>query len=326
MKNAVLPIEPLSEESHRPFWSVMIPAYNRVDYLKRTLESVLAQNIPPEQMQIEVIDNASTLSDIAALVREIAGERVSCYRQPYNVGMAENWTTCVQRAKGYWVHILHDDDIVLPGFYKAYQQVIEQTETGMVVGQAVIVDEQENWLNISPYLENGEGVVKNAQQVLSGMSLLTCPAVVVARKSYETLGGFNRNLIHAMDWEMWVRVATYGQVGWVNKPYCLYRVHSQSGTKLATLKADTIKDVLKGIKIIENYFPTTDKREEFYKSIYYYLGRACEGYSCQFALEKKYKYAIIHELFMLRLLPYKWHALGSFLLWLKMMLGSWVKG
>ena len=53
-------IAPVPEGVHRPKWSVMIPTFNCANYLRQTLESVLAQDPGPEQMQIEVVDDCST--------------------------------------------------------------------------------------------------------------------------------------------------------------------------------------------------------------------------------------------------------------------------
>jgi glycosyltransferase involved in cell wall biosynthesis len=55
----------------RPLWSVMIPAFNCVKYLRETLESVLAQDFGPEQMQKAVVDGCSTKDDSEAVVNEI---------------------------------------------------------------------------------------------------------------------------------------------------------------------------------------------------------------------------------------------------------------
>ena len=52
------------------------------------------------------------------LVRDIAGDRVTVHREPKNNGLGRIWNRCIERARGEWVHILHQDDIVLPGFYK----------------------------------------------------------------------------------------------------------------------------------------------------------------------------------------------------------------
>ena len=57
------PISPILVEN-RPLWSVMIPVYNGGTYLEETLESVLSEGYREEEMQIELIDDASTKGDI----------------------------------------------------------------------------------------------------------------------------------------------------------------------------------------------------------------------------------------------------------------------
>lgn len=92
-------IEPVTEGLHRRRWSVMIPTYNRTKYLSQTLTSVLEQDLEPDVMQIEVIDNCSTEADIEAEISNLSSHnRVSFYRQPRNVGLVANFTTCIQRS------------------------------------------------------------------------------------------------------------------------------------------------------------------------------------------------------------------------------------
>ena len=55
--------------------SVMIPTYNCATFLRTTLESVLAQDPGPEQMQIEVVDDHSTEDDPAVVVRALGAGR-----------------------------------------------------------------------------------------------------------------------------------------------------------------------------------------------------------------------------------------------------------
>ena len=102
----------------------MIPTYNCAKYLVKTLESVLEQDPGPEQMQIEVVDDVSTKDDPEAVVRELGKGRVQFHRQEKNVGPTPNFNTCLKRSRGYWVHILHGDDFVLPGFYAKLSRMI----------------------------------------------------------------------------------------------------------------------------------------------------------------------------------------------------------
>lgn len=93
-------IEPLSLNVSRPKWSVMIPSYNCIHYLRKTIESVLLQAPSAEEMQIEVIDDFSTDGDVEALVNEIGKGRVGFYKQTRNVGSLRNFETCINRSIG----------------------------------------------------------------------------------------------------------------------------------------------------------------------------------------------------------------------------------
>jgi glycosyltransferase involved in cell wall biosynthesis len=111
----------------RPFWSVMIPTYNgRADYLEETLRSVLQQDPGPDQMQIHVIDDASPNGAPTEFIRKLARKRVTVHCEPRNLELAGIWNRCIERARGKWVHILHQDDLVFPGFYQSLRSGIEK--------------------------------------------------------------------------------------------------------------------------------------------------------------------------------------------------------
>src|SRR5579864_7930471 len=115
----------LSQAEGRPFWSVMIPTYNRTKYLEKTLTSVLSQDPGAEEMQIEVVDDGSTLDDPETIVRRVGGSRVSFVRQSTHLGLVPNFNSCIERAMGHWVQILHTDDFVLPGFYERLKAALK---------------------------------------------------------------------------------------------------------------------------------------------------------------------------------------------------------
>ena len=88
-------------------------------------------------MQIEVIDNCSTSGDPEAVVRELGGGRIAFRRQPDNVGIVENFNDCIRHAAGRWVHILHGDDTVRPGFYERLRSgIAEHPEVGAALCQS----------------------------------------------------------------------------------------------------------------------------------------------------------------------------------------------
>ena len=57
-----------------------------------------------------------------------------------------------------------------------------------------------------------------------------CAAVEVRRSSYEQLGGFNPDLKHALDWEMWIRIASKFPFFYEPKILACWRSHSGATT------------------------------------------------------------------------------------------------
>src|SRR5262245_37206010 len=161
----------------------MIPAYNCGPYLRRTLESVLCQDPGPNEMQIEVVDGGSTKDDPEKVVKELGKGRIAFHRLESNKGPATTFNTCIKRSSGHWVHILHGDDMVIPGFYEAYAGAISvHPQAVMVVGGNTTINENDEVLfeNSRKDIEN-VGVIRNFAEQQGFLQRAQFPAVVVRR-------------------------------------------------------------------------------------------------------------------------------------------------
>jgi glycosyltransferase involved in cell wall biosynthesis len=254
-------IDPVVDGGSRPFWSVMIPSYNAADLLRATLESVLAQDPGPEVMQIRVVDDASTIGDPAEVVATVGKGRVEFYRHPSNVGPSQNFTSCLRQARGEWIHILHSDDLVAPGFYRAYRGRIESTPNlVMVTGPTTFVDSAGRSTGAIGPLETEDGCVRAAAATMATLNPAQFVSTVVSRTACEKLGGFHPDLFHTNDWEMWVRLAAYGRVGWVDQPLALYRVHPDSDTSRVQRSTAYLQDCARAVDLIVAQFDDTAEK------------------------------------------------------------------
>ncbi|KAB8330889.1 glycosyltransferase [Scytonema tolypothrichoides VB-61278] len=261
----------LPEGTTRPFWSVMIPTYNGTKYLEQTLRSLLDQDPGSEYMQIEVIDDCSTKDDPEELVRQIGQNRISFFRQPKNGGLCNSWNTCIQRAKGHWIHILHQDDLVLPGFYSTLQKSLaEEQSVGAAFCRHAFIDSDSHWQLLSRIESKTPGILTNWIEQIAVRQLIQCPAIVVKRSVYEKLGGFLPELPCALDWEMWRRIAAHYPVWYEPQILACYRLHSASEFARLSKTGEDTADTRKSIEIAAKYLPdgTSDrlskKAREFY--------------------------------------------------------------
>jgi len=254
-------IQPPAEWSGRPLWSVVIPARDRARLLAETLDSVLAQDLGELSMQIEVVDNSVRSDAVQRLVADRSGGRVALFRQPAPVGMVENWNVCLERARGTLVHLLHDDDLVLPGFYRALARAATLCpEAGAYFCRFYTIDDGGTRTDLSPLLQPRAGVLEDAVGVLGSRQQIQAPAIVVRRVVFERLGGFRPDLGYAPDWEMWVRIACRFPIWYEPEPLACYRMHGGADTTRAARLGQDAAGSRQAIAVFSEYLPPEHRR------------------------------------------------------------------
>lgn len=237
----------------------MIPAYNCFETLKETIHSVLQQDPGTEIMQIEVIDDASTDGDVQQLVLQMGGGRIGYYRQEQNVGSLRNFETCINRARGILVHLLHGDDRVRAGYYQRIGKLFEQyPHIGAAFCRFVAIDENGCLLWEHGKEMDTDGVLDNWLSKIASRQRLQYCTITVKRAVYEKLGGFY-GVTYGEDWEMWVRIAAHFDVAYTPETLADYRVHRNSISHQAFLAANHVKDMAWVIDAIQKWLPESER-------------------------------------------------------------------
>ena len=254
-------INPVNFTGPRPLFSVMIPTYNCLTYLKRTLESVLVQDMGAERMQIEVVDDYSTDGDVKKLVEEVGKGRIGFYQQPQNRGSLRNFETCLNRATGHFIHLLHGDDLVKPGFYEEIETLFSKfPDAGAAMTNYNWVNELEEESKCSKPIQLQAGIIENWLDKIASKQMVQPPAVVVKREVYEKLGSFFA-VHYGEDWEMWIRIAAHYPVAY--SPACLatYRGgHNTNISSQSVRSGKNIDDLQKVIRVVQPYLPVNKRR------------------------------------------------------------------
>lgn len=103
-------------ESERPLLTLAIPTYNRAACLRELL-SVLADQLKHEpRVELIISDNASP-DETPAVVQDYVGRglRIRSIRNSENVGPDANFLQCFEQARGKYVWLFSDDDLIIPG-------------------------------------------------------------------------------------------------------------------------------------------------------------------------------------------------------------------
>jgi glycosyltransferase involved in cell wall biosynthesis len=254
------------EAMNRPFWSIMIPTFNCARSLCRTIESVLSATVHNPETQIEIVDDSSSHDNPEEVADAYRGRGITFYRQPRNVGASANFNSCVSRARGKWVHILHGDDYVHPDFYSALEQGISSHQNvGVAFTSYVAVDESGGHLWQSKNLPDTRGIIERRwRDVIAVHNEIMAPAIVVQKSAYTEAGNFNTLLTHTADWDMWKRLIWRYDTWFEPRTLAFYVIHASADSGKLMRSGENLRDSLRAIKIGSHYFPI-DRRKELFR-------------------------------------------------------------
>ena len=250
--NLFLPI--VNSGIQRTLWSVIIPTYNCANYLKQTLQSVLAQDPGKALMEIIVVDDHSTKDDPEAVVKEYGQDRVQFIRQEKNVGKVRNYETGLTASRGRYIHQLHGDDLVYDGFYIEMEVIFNESPTaGAAFCRTNYIDNWGRVTGVTGMIQNNEGVVPDILEKLYTQQYIQTPSMVVKRVVYETIGCFDRRLDCMEDWEMWTRIANNYPIATSNKVLSGYRSHQVNTTYKALIDGTSLLEYQLIYDLVDTY-------------------------------------------------------------------------
>lgn len=207
--------------------SVIIPAYNCAAYLIRALESVAAQNVPKERLEVLVIDDGSTddtADRIAAF--QARGEVALRYVRQSNAGVAAARNHGLRLARGEVIAFLDADDWWFPSKL-ARQLPLLAGDVGLVYCDNVYVDEQGAPIAREPDRANRyrRG---NIELALFCDNFVFTPAPCIRRDCVDRAGFFDERMAVGEDYAYFLRLASCCEADFVVDRLWAYTVRAAS--------------------------------------------------------------------------------------------------
>ena len=110
--------------------TVVIPTYNRADYLQEAIKSVLSQSY--ENFELLIMDNCSS-DHTQEIIKSYSDQRIRYIRHHCNIGAMANWTYGVKLAQGKYLSILGDDDRYQEHFLSNRIKFLSQNQENIAV-------------------------------------------------------------------------------------------------------------------------------------------------------------------------------------------------
>ncbi|MEL7198573.1 MAG: glycosyltransferase [Pseudomonadota bacterium] len=201
--------------------SFLMPTFNRADYIAEAIASITSQMDANDE--IIVIDDGST--DGTRTLLESIGDTIALVRQE-NSGKSVALNLGMERAKGDYIWICDDDDVMCEGAVATLVDLITTTGVDFVFGRYSKFTHRGNvridlgmahW----PVLERGSP----ARHILEDAFVMH-NAALVRRSLYDQVGPFDPSMLRAQDYDMFVRCAIRGKAAFTSQTLFMQRKHA----------------------------------------------------------------------------------------------------
>jgi glycosyltransferase involved in cell wall biosynthesis len=223
-----------------PKVSILIPVYNRKDYIAECIQSAINQTF--QDIEIIVVDNASDDGTWEICKKfEAKDRRIRIFRNESNIGPVRNWIRCVQESQGVYSKLLFSDDCLEIDCLKTMVPKLDDDDVSLVYCSAYIGEFKNN--SIIAYTKANSLKISSAEflnYILSGDAPLSPGAILIRTEDLlknlhttfptSTLRYYETNGAGPDVMLMLMTSLKYKFVANVNVPLVFFRAHKNSIT------------------------------------------------------------------------------------------------
>lgn len=215
--------------------TIAIPTYNRSQYLKEAIKSVISQTF--EDFELIIIDNDSS-DDTKKVVMSFVDRRIKYYKNKRNIGMINNWNKCIRLARSKYILILGDDDKLYPDFLsESYNIHLKYPKLGFTFTHCNKVNEKGDYLMRWGYQFSPGGYLKGNNYlyltIKYGCCLSNSSTVLVRKDVFKKVGLFKQVYgANTFDFNMWIRIANDYDLYFIDKVLVDYRLHPKQVSEI----------------------------------------------------------------------------------------------
>ncbi|MFH0734089.1 MAG: glycosyltransferase [bacterium] len=261
-----------------PLISICIFTYNRANYIKETIESVLEQSY--DNYEIVIVNDGST-DETEDVIKSIITKKIRYFKKEHT-NAPDTRNRALKEAKGDYILWLGDDDLLHKDILQIYvDTLIKFPDVDICYCNLLAFNEHKGILRQFVYRD-----WYNDQANLQAFLLIGQPipdgSTIINRRVYDVIGEFNIEFNRAQDYEFYTRVVLSGkfQFKYVDEFLVKYRIHEKnitlnlSGQINYCYEAKILKSLLEK-NPLQIFFPSLDWESDTKHSLseaYYGIG------------------------------------------------------
>ena len=206
-----------------PLVSVVIGTYNRADFLRTAILSVLSQTF--QDFEIVVVDDASQ-DHTGKVIHDFHEKKIRYIKHDVNKGIAAVRNTGLLNSKGKYIGFLDDDDEWLPKKLQIQVDLLEgrPTKVGLVYCGFFQINRTTGAI-VGQYLPQKMGKMVNHVLVTNWIGTTSVP--LIRKECFDEVGLFDERLTFGEDWDMFNRIAKEFHFEYIKEMLVKYHVHNE---------------------------------------------------------------------------------------------------
>lgn len=203
--------------------SIVMPSYNQVHFIERSILSVLNQNYP--NLQFIIMDGGSTDGTLDVIRKY---EKYLIWRSEPDNGQADAINKAVMLADGELVGWQNSDDVYFPGvFHRIHEISLKRPQAVLYSGTVVVIDREDRMISIMKFN------APSKRRLLYEGCVTSSQSVFWRREVQSQTGLYDSNLQHAMDYDFWIRILAHGPAEFTPEILGGWRVYEGTKTSVA---------------------------------------------------------------------------------------------
>lgn len=211
-----------------PFFSVIIPLYNKENYIENTLESVLNQTFT--DYEVLIINDCSTDTSVAK-VTPFLSEKITLIHHIKNKGLSDSRNTGIINSKSDYIVFLDADDLWKPSFLETIKSLINNFEDARIYAtnyEELYKDKTIKPLNGSEnLLENFSGYIDFFKTNLK-QGIYNHGSVCFHKSVFEKTGLYDESIDFAEDIDFNIRANYFFKLAYSNSIQMSYLMQTEN--------------------------------------------------------------------------------------------------
>ncbi|MEL1244159.1 glycosyltransferase family 2 protein [Flavobacterium sp. DGU11] len=208
------------------FFSVVIPLYNKENFIAKTLKSVLAQTF--SDFEVVIVNDVSTDSSLS-IAQNFVDSRIKIISHPKNKGLSASRNTGIKNASADYVAFLDADDLWKPEFLKTIHILISKyPEAGSFATKYEEVYPENTIIpSFDLQLEKNMGIIEFYRSNLN-QSIYYPSCLCVRKEVFKKAGYYNEMITFGEDIDLNIRLYQHFKLAYCDKPLVSYTMDSQN--------------------------------------------------------------------------------------------------